>query len=76
MMSSDFSPEQKRYLEGFATGLNAARTARGKGSGSAASTEAVGPDAIHIQAQDLTVAAGGKQGHLYLFKRQRRFIME
>ena len=32
-MSSDFSPEQKRYLEGFATGLNAARTARGKGSG-------------------------------------------
>ena len=69
-MSSDFSPEQKRYLEGFATGLNAARTARGKGSGSAASTEAVGPDAIHIQAQDLTVAAGGKLADQEKFKRE------
>jgi len=69
-MSSDFSPEQKRYLEGFATGLNAARTARGKGSGSAASTEAVGPDAIHIQAQDRTVAAGGKLADQEKFKRE------
>ena len=69
-MSSDFSPEQKRYLEGFATGLNAARTARGKGPGSAASTEAVGPDAIHIQAQDRTVAAGGKLADQEKFKRE------
>ena len=69
-MSSDFSPEQKRYLEGFATGLNAARTARGRGSGSAASTEAVGPDAIHIQAQDRTVAAGGKLADQEKFKRE------
>ncbi len=69
-MSSDFSPEQKRYLEGFATGLNAARTARGKGPGSAASTEAVGPDAIHIRAQDRTVAAGGKLADQEKFKRE------
>ena len=69
-MSSDFSPEQKRYLEGFATGLNAARTARGKGSGSAASAEAVGPDAIDIQAQDRTVAAGGKLADQEKFKRE------
>jgi len=69
-MSSDFSPEQKRYLEGFATGLNAARTARGKGPASAASAEAVGPDAIHIQAQDRTVAAGGKLADQEKFKRE------
>ncbi len=28
-MSGDFSPEQKRYLEGFVSGLNAARATRG-----------------------------------------------
>jgi ferredoxin-nitrite reductase len=51
-------------------GLNAARTARGKGPASAASTEAVGPDAIHIQAQDRTVAAGGKLADQEKFKRE------
>src|SRR6478752_5985183 len=71
MMSSDFSPEQKRYLEGFAMGLNAARTARGKGPASAASTEAVGPDAIHIKAQDRTTAAGGKLADQEKFKREQ-----
>jgi ferredoxin-nitrite reductase len=69
-MSSDFTPEQKRYLEGFATGLNAARTARGRGTGAAGSTEPVGPDAIHIQAQDRTVAAGGKLADQEKFKRE------
>ena len=28
-MSGDFSPDQKRYLEGFVSGLNAARATRG-----------------------------------------------
>ena len=28
-MSSDFTPDQKRYLEGFVSGLNAARATRG-----------------------------------------------
>src|SRR5215475_9897891 len=69
-MSSDFTPEQKRYLEGFATGLNAARTARGRGTGAAGSTEPVGPDAIHIQAQDRIVAAGGKLADQEKFKRE------
>jgi ferredoxin-nitrite reductase len=69
-MSSDFTPEQKRYLEGFATGLNAARTARGRGTGAAGSTEPVGPDAIHIQAQDRVVAAGGKLTDQEKFKRE------
>ena len=27
-MSGDFSPEQKRYLEGFVSGLSASRVAR------------------------------------------------
>ena len=69
-MSSDFSPEQKRYLEGFATGLNAARTARGKEPGANAAAEAVGPDAIHIQAQDRILAAGGKLADQEKFKRE------
>jgi ferredoxin-nitrite reductase len=69
-MSSDFSPEQKRYLEGFATGLNAARTARGKETGANAAAEPIGPDAIHIQAQDRILAAGGKLADQEKFKRE------
>jgi ferredoxin-nitrite reductase len=69
-MSSDFTPEQKRYLEGFATGLNAARTARGRGTGTAATAEPIGPDAIHIQAQDRILAAGGKLADQEKFKRE------
>ena len=56
-MSGDFTPDQKRYLEGFVSGLSASRLARGAVPGKA---EPVGPDAIHIKAQDRTVAAGGK----------------
>jgi ferredoxin-nitrite reductase len=69
-MSSDFTPEQKRYLEGFATGLNAARTARGRGTDTAATAEPIGPDAIHIQAQDRILAAGGKLADQEKFKRE------
>ena len=69
-MSSDFTPEQKRYLEGFATGLNAARVARGKGPGGAAPAEVAAPDAIHIQAQDRILAAGGKLADQEKFKRE------
>jgi ferredoxin-nitrite reductase len=57
MMSSDFSPDQKRYLEGFVSGLSASRLARTQVP---AKSEPVGPDAIHLKAQDRTVAAGGK----------------
>jgi ferredoxin-nitrite reductase len=69
-MSSDFTPDQKRYLEGFASGLTAARAARGQlpagGIG-----EPVGPDAIHIKAQDRTVAAGGKLSDQEKIKREQ-----
>jgi len=66
-MSGDFSPDQKRYLEGFTSGLNAARATRsvlapGKG-------EPTGPDAIHLKAQDRTTAAGGKLAEQEKFKR-------
>ena len=53
---SEFSPEQKRYLEGFATGVSAMRGIGRKPPVS----EPTGPDAIHLKAQDRTLAAGGK----------------
>lgn len=63
-MSNDFSPDQKRYLEGFMSGLQSARTARGLGplGGAAGSGNAApsGPDKEHAQAQAKTVAGGGK----------------
>src|SRR5262245_45727779 len=68
-MSSDFTPDQKRYLEGFASGLNAARAARGKAPGGAPPGEPIGPDAIHIQAQNRVLAAGGKLSDQEKFKR-------
>jgi ferredoxin-nitrite reductase len=72
-MSGDFTPDQKRYLEGFVSGLQAARAARGLAPvGSAASALARGPggpDAAHIAAQDRQVAAGGKLAEQEKFKR-------
>ncbi|MDO8981258.1 MAG: NirA family protein [Afipia sp.] len=65
-MSSDFSPDQKRYLEGFVSGLSASRVAR---TSAPARSEPVGPDAIHFKAQDRTVAAGGKLNDQEKFKR-------
>src|SRR6202158_4497602 len=71
-MSSDFTPDQKRYLEGFASGLTAARAARGQlPAGVAASGERPGPDAIHIKAQDRVLAAGGKLSDPEKFKREQ-----
>jgi len=66
-MSSDFSPDQKRYLEGFVSGLSASRVAR---SNAPAKSEPVGPDAIHLKAQDRVVAAGGKLNDQEKFKRE------
>ena len=68
-MSSDFSPDQKRYLEGFASGLNAARAARG--ALPAGKGEPAGPDAIHIKAQDKTVAGGGQLADQEKWKREQ-----
>lgn len=63
-MSDDFTPDQKRYLEGFVSGMQSARTARGLGplggAPGSASAKPSGPDKEHAEAQARTVAAGGK----------------
>jgi len=76
-MSGEFAPEQKRYLEGFVSGLQAARAARGlqTGNGAAAipgsgGAEPVGPDAAALKAQDRFVSAGQKLSDPEKFKRE------
>ena len=64
-MSSDFTPEQKRYLEGFSSGLQIARLGRGP----TAPAKPSGPDAEHIAAQDRVLAAGKKLSDQEKFKR-------
>jgi ferredoxin-nitrite reductase len=66
-MSSEFSPDQKRYLEGFVSGLGASRFAR---LSSPAKIENSGPDAIHSIAQDRTISAGGKLNEQEKIKRE------
>jgi ferredoxin-nitrite reductase len=73
-MSGDFSPEQKRYLEGFVAGLQIAKAARESGDGSstprATTPEPTGPDAEHLCAQDRVLKAGGKLSEQEKFKRE------
>src|SRR6478609_4739376 len=61
-LSIDFSDEQRRYLEGFTTGLQISRVGKGFGGGAAGkgNAEPTGPDASHLKAQDRTTAAGKK----------------
>jgi ferredoxin-nitrite reductase len=69
---SDFDAAQKRYLEGFASGLSAARTAGAslaRAAAPAEPAEPAGPDAIHIKAQDKAVAAGRKLAEQEKWKR-------
>ena len=69
-MGSEFSIDQKRYLEGFATGVTAARAARGSlPAGGAAQPS--GPDAIHLQAQDRVTASGKKLNDPEKWKREQ-----
>lgn len=70
-MSSDFTSEQKRYLEGFASGMQIARASRGLATtDGGASGEHEGPDAPHLIAQDKVTAAGGKLSDQEKFKRE------
>jgi ferredoxin-nitrite reductase len=71
MMSGDFSSEQKRYLEGFSSGLQIARAGRGLGGGKGVAPVPTGPDAEHLTAQDRTVAAGGKLNDQEKIKREQ-----
>src|SRR5471032_220770 len=59
---SEFDAEQKQWLQGFVSGIEARKAAdklATRTSGAATSTT-VGPDALQYAAQDRTVAAGGK----------------
>jgi ferredoxin-nitrite reductase len=71
-MTTDFTSDQKRYLEGFMSGLQVARAGRGGAPAGSAATrvEAVGPDAVHLKAQDAVTAAGGKLSDQEKFKRE------
>ncbi|MBI5131985.1 MAG: NirA family protein [Rhodopseudomonas palustris] len=68
-MGSEFTIDQKRYLEGFASGVTAARAQRGAlPAGGAAQPS--GPDAIHLAAQDRFTAAGKKLAEPEKWKRE------
>src|SRR5947207_15542709 len=72
---TDFSDEQKRYLEGFMSGLQVSRVGRGIGlAGGAAPAdkadpEPIGPDAAAFKAQDKVIASGKKLADQEKFKR-------
>ena len=71
-LTVDFTDEQKRYLEGFTTGLQISRVGRGLGGANAgkASAEPSGPDAAHVKAQDTVTASGKKLADQEKFKRE------
>ena len=67
----EFTAEQKRYLEGFASGLQAGRAARGAPATSAKpAAEPTGPDAAALKAQDRVIAEGKKLSDQEKFKRE------
>jgi len=62
-MGQDFSAEQKRFLEGFASGMQIARAANSVAAGSAvepAPATPSGPDAAGLAAMAKTEAGGKK----------------
>ena len=71
-LSIDFSDEQKRYLEGFTSGLQISRVGRRLGAALAnVGAEPAGPDAAHIKAQDRLLAGGKKLADQEKFKREQ-----
>jgi ferredoxin-nitrite reductase len=74
-MNGDFTAEQKLYLQGFTSGLQAGRTAReqhpgGNGALPGLGGEPVGPDAAGLKAQDRFTKAGKKLSDPERFKRE------
>ncbi len=63
-MTADFSPEQKRYLEGFLAGTAALRGVRPTTGGAPLAGPAgaghEGPDKAHLEAQDKVTSSGAK----------------
>jgi ferredoxin-nitrite reductase len=71
-LSVEFTDEQKRYLEGFATGLQISKVGHGLGAVNPGKTNAepIGPDAAHLKAQDKVLASGKKLADQEKFKRE------
>ncbi len=76
--AGDFSPEQKRYLEGFVAGVQIAKAAKTVGGAApaavapaVAAVEPTGPDAAGLAAQDRVLAAGRKLSDPEKFKREQ-----
>ena len=67
--AGDFTAEQKRYLEGFTSGIHVGRLAPGGGAAVAPKAAPSGPDAEHIAAQAKTEAAGKKLADQEKWKR-------
>jgi len=70
-MSGDFTPEQKRYLEGLASGLQVARLARVPPTTQTATQTHDGTDLSHLAAQDRFTAAGRKLSDQEKIKREQ-----
>jgi ferredoxin-nitrite reductase len=73
-MSSDFTPEQKHYLEGFVSGIRARGGAAfpnpGNAPQAAPEPKPMGPDAPHLVAQDEAIKAGKKLADQEKWKRE------
>ena len=74
-MSGDFTLDQKRYLEGFTSGLQVGRAARGlhlvpTPAAAPAESGPAGPDAPHLAAQNCVLRDGKKLADQEKFKRE------
>src|SRR5262249_61245603 len=72
-IAADFTDEQKRYLEGFAAGVQIMRGGRSLGGGAVAAkadAEPSGPDAAHVKVQDRAIASGKKLADQEKVKRE------
>ena len=70
---TDFDDQQKQWLQGFVSGIEARKAADRLASRApgALAAQPIGPDALQRAAQDRAVAAGGKLVAEETAKRQR-----
>ena len=70
---TDFDDQQKQWLQGFVSGIEARKAADrlANRTAGAAAAQPIGPDALQYAAQDRAVAAGGKLVAEETAKRQR-----
>ncbi|CAN5175454.1 NirA family protein [soil metagenome] len=68
---TEFTDQQKRWLEGFTSGLAARKAGTPAAAAGPVAAQPIGPDALQYAAQDRTTAAGGKLVAEEKAKRQR-----